>query len=185
MQIPTRRFRLRELTAEAHASLDAMIGDFDSVESYNRYLVGMHGFRSAVESALARAEWPAIFGNWRPDFIASYAADDLMDLGLKPEPVRHEFEIAPDASSLFGIAYVLEGSSLGARVLYKRALALGMTPNHGARHLALQAATIDNWGALLEILEAAEPFDMAAAAKASNETFHIAERAFMSTADVC
>lgn len=185
MQKPTRRFRLRELTAEAHASLDAMIGDFDSVESYNRYLIGMHGFRSIVESALARAEWPAIFGDWRPDFIAPYATDDLKDMGLKPEPVQHGFEIEPDASSLFGIAYVLEGSSLGARVLYKRALALGMSPDHGARHLALQAGTIDNWRALLEILEAAEPFDMAAAARASNETFRVAERAFTSTEDVC
>ena len=77
-----------------------------------------------------------------------------------------------------GMVYVLEGSGLGARVLFKRAEALGLTRDFGARHLAAQVASPDSWREFLAVLEHAEPLDMARVADASMLTFEHAERAF-------
>jgi heme oxygenase len=52
------------------------------------------------------------------------------------------------------VHYVLEGSSLGARVLRRQAAALGMSAGHGARHLWAQTAAPENWRAFVEALNA-------------------------------
>jgi len=51
-----------------------------------------------------------------------------------------------------GVHYVLEGSALGARVLCKQVEALGMTRQHGARHLWAQAEALANWRGYLDLL---------------------------------
>lgn len=83
-----------------------------------------------------------------------------------------------------GCAYVIEGSALGARVLYKRAQELGLHAGHGARHLAEQSATLDNWRAFTGLLETVEPFDLAAASRGAVAAFGAAENAFLTFADV-
>lgn len=83
-----------------------------------------------------------------------------------------------EGEALMGTLYVLEGSILGSQVLLKRALQLGLSDTHGARHLALQSGGIDEWRRFLAVLEVAEPFDLERAATASLATFTAAERAF-------
>lgn len=51
-----------------------------------------------------------------------------------------------------GVHYVLEGSALGARVLCKQVEALGLTRDHGARHLWAQAETLQSWRGYLDLL---------------------------------
>ena len=69
MQSSTRRFRLRELTSPAHASLDQLIGEFGSHADYERYVLGIHAFRIPLEEQLAATNWPEVFGDWRPQLI--------------------------------------------------------------------------------------------------------------------
>ena len=178
MQVSTRRFSLRERTSHLHAAVDAAVGSFETTQDYGRYLSGIHRFRTDVESGLTGMAWPSAFGGWRPQAVAALASADLEDLRLDRRsgfPVV--FDLA-DPSRLIGALYVLEGSSLGARVLYGRAQGLGLSETFGARHLARQAGGIDNWRGFLTILDTMEDFDLDGAADGAGDVFRHAARAF-------
>jgi heme oxygenase len=178
MTISLRRFQLRERTAAAHGVVDAAIGGFDTLSSYRRYLASLYRFRAPLEASLA-ADWTPVLGGWRPSVIADDILADMADLDMPPPQAPYSSGLDIDAhSSLLGTLYVLEGSALGARVLYQRAQALGLTEQFGARHLARQASRIEDWRAFLDILEAADSFDIERAADASLAAFAIAADAF-------
>jgi heme oxygenase len=173
----SRRWALREHSAANHAAVDAAIGGFDSLDAYKAYLRSIAAFRQPIETMLAGAAWPAAFGAWRPRPTMIAIAADMADLGVSAD----EGDFGPLALSgdrLFGAVYVLEGSALGARVLLQRALALGLSPTFGARHLALQGGSIDSWRQFLERLEGADPFDIDLALDGSAVAFAIARQAF-------
>lgn len=174
MQKDGRRWTLRTHTAKAHHALDGLIGDLDSDASYRRYLVGMTAFRLAVEPSLAGASLPATY---RPLTIACDALADLADLALPvPPPLAFKANLSSDAA--LGVLYVLEGSSLGAQLLVKRAATLGFDGNYGARHLARQTASLEGWRNYLKLLDEAKPFDMDVCAAAAIATFDTALDAF-------
>jgi len=164
----------------AHEALDKMIGPFDSAVSYCRYLQGMAVFRSIVEEELALAEWPAAFSSWQDERLAHLIAQDLADIDVSAplQPAFTSLSSRLPAGDLLGILYVLEGSALGARLLYKRAQALGYSESFGARHLAVQCRQNGRWGAYLKLLEEADGIDMDDVVRASTQTFRIAETAF-------
>lgn len=176
MTTSLRRFQLRERTAAAHAMVDAAIGDFTSLDNYRRYLTSLYRFRAPLEADLS-ADWSAVLGRWRPAAVADELRLDMIDLGVElPALERRGTPIG--ACDLLGTLYVLEGSSLGAQLLYKRARELGLSANHGARHLARQCARLKDWRAFLDILEADGQFDIEAATLASLSTFAAAASAF-------
>jgi heme oxygenase (biliverdin-IX-beta and delta-forming) len=182
-QTKTRRFLLRDSTSAAHAALDAMVGPLHSMADYRRYLAGIAGFRLAIEPSLRDSGFAERAGGWRPTSIAAALRADLADLGMSDM-------VAPDMTmrigtteAFFGCAYVIEGSALGARLLYGRARELGLGAGHGARHLAEQSATLDNWRAFTERLEALQPFDIEAAGAAAVAAFGLAEDSFRALAD--
>ncbi len=180
MALPTRRFALRERTSQLHAAVDAAVGSFETTAGYARYLSGIHRFRADVEKGLETVDWPQTFGAWRPQAVAALAKADLDDLGLRGRSgLSPVFDLA-DPSHLIGALYVLEGSSLGARVLYTRAQALGLSDSHGARHLALQANGLDNWRGFLTLLDAMDGFDLEGAVDGAEHVFRHAARAFES-----
>jgi heme oxygenase (biliverdin-IX-beta and delta-forming) len=166
----TRRFALRERTTGAHAALDAAVGPLTDAAAYARYLRALHAFRAPAERVLAAA-------CWSPAPIAALIAADMADLGIAPRP-EMTLPAPRDRSGELGLAYVLEGSALGARLLQRQALALGLRADHGARHLAAQTHDLDGWRAFLATLEGAEPFDLDAAVGAAVAGFAAAERAF-------
>lgn len=174
----SRRTQLRESTSEAHAALDRLVGSFDSLESYRRYLRGMSAFRQAVECQLASASAQAPLAEWSAERFSGLIADDLQDLAAAPVMPLEVPKAAGDAAERLGILYVLEGSALGSRVLYKRAQSLGLCAEFGARHLAVQSRRSDRWPAFLALLEKTEGIDMQRVAQASRATFQAAERAF-------
>jgi heme oxygenase len=171
-----RRFQLRERTAHAHAIVDAAVGVFGDIVGYGRYLSAIYRFRAPLERDLEALAWPAAMGGWRPRQVSETIAADLADLGLEVPEVAVARKLAEDA--LMGTLYVLEGSILGSQVLFRRAQQLGLSATHGARHLALQSAGIDEWRGFLALLETAEPFDIDRATAASLATFAAAESAF-------
>jgi heme oxygenase len=79
-----------------------------------------------------------------------------------------------DQSGLLGAVNVLEGSTLGARVLRSRAAALGMTDGFGARHLAVMMRDMSCWQTFLRQLDDVEDFDIECAAQAANAVFDFA-----------
>lgn len=177
MQDQSRRWALRDHTAAAHAAVDAAVGGFDSLETYKTYLQAVAAFRRPIELMLQAATWPDGFGDWRPKPVVAAIAADMADLGVAQveRPVQ-SFSLAGDR--LYGAVYVLEGSSLGARVLLQRAVALGLSPDFGARHLALQAGRVKSWRSFLVRLEQADPFDLDGALDGSAAAFAIARNAF-------
>lgn len=186
MKTKTRRFALRERTAAAHAVVDAAVGPFDGLPAYRDYLQGLHAFRARVESGLADVAWPDAFGGWRPVLLAGLIREDMADLGM-PSPAHigppsPSSDASGDLSELMGRLYVLEGSALGARLLLRRAEALGLGAGRGARHLARQAdAGIpggkEGWPAFLELLETL-PLDSDRLGIAALATFAAAADAF-------
>lgn len=173
-----RRLALRACTAATHSALDARVGRLDTIEGYGRYLLGMYGFRQPLETALAAIALPGCLAGWGSRPLAQAIRADLADLG-------HAAVAAPpaalprmgDPSSLLGVLYVLEGASLGARLLYRQARELGLTERRGARHLALQAQGAACWRRFLALLEEAPAFDPAGAAEAALATFALAHGA--------
>lgn len=172
------RFHLRQHTAEAHARLDAAVGAFDTLEDYGRYLRSLLNFRAPVEAALEGIPLP---GGFHSRGIADAIRADMHDLGIDTDEGAGQPILLPqldNASSQLGALYVLEGSSLGARLLYKRAQALGLSETFGARHLAIQSGDRDSWPRFLALLEKHPQEAADAAARASIATFELALRAF-------
>ena len=162
------RSALRAGTSQTHHQLDMATGQFDSLAAYAGFAQKSHRFRAAVEQALAAGE------GWQVDALAPLIALDLADLQVAT-PARVVF--APGSVSggaRLGICYVLEGSSLGARLLLRRAIALGLGDQFGARHLAHQAGDHDRWRGFVAALDAASPQIAEAAVTAAETTFRFA-----------
>lgn len=121
--------------------------------------------------------FPVEFGTWRPQAISPLIVADMNDLALAPKKAADPISLTADLESLLGTLYVLEGSTLGARVLYRRANELGLSGTHGARHLQGQAAS-DGFCRFLQILDAAPDVDMNKVIGASDLAFQWAETAF-------
>jgi heme oxygenase len=117
------RQHLREATAQAHARLDAMVEAWgiETAPGYRRFLQAharsLPALEQRVWGGLAQAGF--VPARWSR---AAALAQDLAALGAPaPEPLP-----APDITgeaALFGAAYVLEGSRLGAQMLLRRAWA--------------------------------------------------------------
>ena len=175
----SRRQGLRLATASKHRRLDDLIGRFDDLAGYQRYLAIMIRFRSAVEP---------LFPNNRnrdddppdPLNLHDLLEADCRDLRLSPPPPPTPASTPPSLAlgrrddERLGAQYVLEGAALGARLLLRQAAALGLDHRFAARHLAAQARSADRWTAFLARLERAEPFEMNAAISGADKIFDYA-----------
>jgi heme oxygenase len=169
-----RRLILREATAKAHRELEQELGEIGSRDDYARYLSAMCRFRGAIEPRLTDAADD--FGWRRPTELSERLALDCRDIGLRsPTPVAATIDC--DGEAGLGVGYVLEGSSLGAALLFRSAQGLGFDGDFGARHLARQLERRANWTAFLSALEAKPALDMAKVAEAANATFRLAQAA--------
>lgn len=164
------RFFLREQTRPAHERLDRLVGPIDSGARYGAFLRASYAHRLAVERYLAEPAWPEAFGDWKPAVIAPLMERDLADLGLAP-PETRSLDLSKDISHRIGVAYVQEGSSLGARLIVRMAAGLGFDGSHGARHLAAQAQGLSNWQQFVGIIDGLSGVDPAAAVQAASLAF--------------
>ena len=170
MSAPSFRFLLREQTRPAHDRLDRLVGPIDAPDRYHAFLRASFAHRVAVEDYLRDGDWPAAFGAWKPSLIAPLIAQDLAALGLARPPVV-PLDLSKDISRRIGVAYVLEGSSLGARLIVKMAAELGFDAAFGARHLAAQAQGLSNWRSFVGIIDGLACVDRAAAVEAAALAF--------------
>lgn len=152
-----RRTRLRNATTAAHRRLDSFVeeaGFLSARDNYLAYVSATWRARRPLERMLDAASAVEIYTAWPRRRISDALAADLRDLSAPPpeEPPPPRASAATSAAIL-GTLYVLEGSALGARLLGGRVGAIGMGPDHGARHIARQAEDPRAWGRFVEVLE--------------------------------
>lgn len=169
MRQNTRREALREATRDIHARLDETVGELDDLPAYRAYLFSTILFRSGVETALGEAAWPADWV-WRPVTSRAHLLDDAADLGLQPWGTGAFIAPPADKCGLLGMLYVVEGSSLGAKILRRRAARLGLGDGYGARHLAVIAEGA-GWRSFVTLLEESAEFDLDRAVASASATF--------------
>lgn len=161
------RHTLRAHTAEAHGRLDTLTGELGTLEDYQSFLVRSHRFRQVAEACAGSALWS-------PLILLPDIARDLADLRVMEPP---EPRIALDLSTpseCLGASYVLEGSALGARLLLRRAIALGLSAEFGARHLAHQSGDKGRWKSFLALLDAPGSVDRAETLQGARRMFEAA-----------
>ena len=168
------RSALRTHTSSLHHDLDAAIGLLDSVERYRAYLAGTWRFRAAAEGAVEGCAF------WDVDRLTPLLEQDLEE--LHGQEARRP-PAAPDrpesVSAYLGSLYVLEGSSVGARMLCRDAARLGYGPSFGARHLYRQCEDRTRWPRFLELLDRTPDIDREAAVDAAARTFLLAQAAYL------
>ena len=167
---------LRGETNELHRELDAIAGGFSSHADYARFLQGTFRHRAPVETSLV-ASAAGARSAWHPRQLLPMLEQDLEDL-MAPRPPADPFRLSNDMASFLGAAYVLEGSTLGARILVKEADALGFGPEIGARYLSAQASSLDSWRDLLVELDRLDRQQWDAAARSARSVFTHAIQAF-------
>ncbi len=179
--------RLRDRTGTTHAALEAALG-LDRITSsrdeYARVLATFHAIVGPLEEALTRSpvlEDPALRLSER--LRAQRLTSDLRTLdqaASAPVPIPWH---APDSAQAAGILYVLEGSTLGARVI-SAALKerLGIGPENGGSYFAGRGpATAAMWGSFLSWIEKfTTPEKIDDATTAADSTFQIFLKEFRS-----
>jgi heme oxygenase len=173
--------RLREETSAAHSRLDETLGLIDRLSApgqRGRLLAGYHLFHRETEAKIT----PFLGEMADLDFAARrrspLIAEDLGILGHRAFPGDTEdFDILTHAAA-FGALYVLEGSSLGGRVILKE-LKLRGASLESLRFLDPYGShTGQRWRSFLAILErevrsSEQKFD---AIQGALDTFAFAER---------
>lgn len=159
----SRAKRLKALTSRVHEGVDRSImsaSSFASIDRYKHFLTIQYLFHRDVAALYADARLQAAF----PDLVQRYRLPlvmaDMADLGVStPEGGDPAFVAGEplDMGNALGWLYVAEGSNMGAAVLRKEAQKLGLTDDHGARHLApAPEGPAAHWRAFTSALDAVE-----------------------------
>jgi heme oxygenase (biliverdin-IX-beta and delta-forming) len=146
---------LRTATALAHQRLEKRLDikiRFSNLAAYQAHLEKMWGFCAPLEASLR----PESFDGALPDYDARrklpLLTQDLLAVGLRAAQLPSLQRCTPppslsDAAAAFGCTYVMEGATLGGRVLLPWVeKSLGLTASHGAAFLgSYRDKTSDMW----------------------------------------
>ncbi len=156
--------RLKALTRATHDRLDQSVmgaASFADLVGYGRFVEVQYLFHRDIhalyDDAALRAVLPGLAERRRAGLIAA----DLGDLGRPLPEVAEAPAFEPgtpvDVPTALGWLYVAEGSNMGAALLRKEAAKLGLSDDHGARHLAPAAeGPAAHWRAFTASLDAAD-----------------------------
>lgn len=116
--------QLRRETADLHLAVEAstgLPGSLRSREDYVLLLQRLHGFHSAAETLLADPRWAWRWAGAGIDLTrhrrAHLLEEDLSGMQARPRSPAPDVPEAADFASALGWLYVVEGSSLGGRVI--------------------------------------------------------------------
>ena len=153
---------LRFATAAAHSSLECVLakrGYFDAREPYIEYLQRFLAFQNEAEQVLDTAITAEAVPDWNERRRAHLARADLATLGAPERQFPRSSGRLPHITACeqaLGIAYVLEGSTLGGAYLLKQLASLGINAAHGGSYLASYGSDRGKmWQRFLFTLEAA------------------------------
>jgi heme oxygenase len=152
-----RHQRLSEATDAQHEELHgavAALAPFASRENFARFVAVQYRFQSEIEALYRRPELQALLPGLAQSGRLAAAAADLDDLGVARPVIDAGRTVSPGFFQALGWLFVSEGSTLGAAVLLKRAQALGLSENFGARHLAgAPEGRARHWRAFVSVLD--------------------------------
>lgn len=132
---------LRRATRTAHDRLEARlpIGRSDpSMASYRAIVAAFHGFYEPLETRLGNVAPLLAPLPWEPRRKMHLLRADLLALGATAEgvdglPRCERLPTVSDAPDALGCLYVVEGATLGGRVISRRLQPLGISPESGGR----------------------------------------------------
>jgi len=168
---------LREATAARHARIDSalpLIREDFTREQYLAYLARLLGWLRPLERCLWQAQWLED-GALRQD-KARWAQADLSAGGWTQSRIDAledgEAFSATDNAERFGLAYVLEGSTLGGQVLHRH-LSERLAPQPLRWLQGYGVANGERWKAFVRQLEASlqSPAQREAACRAAERGF--------------
>lgn len=112
---------LRDASAPLHQRVDAAFSRFDLSDrhDYGRFLRAHAAALLALEAALEQGPIARLLTDWPERRRSSALRDDLQALQIV-SPVPLSIQPGNDDGWYWGVAYVLEGSRLGGRVLSQR-----------------------------------------------------------------
>lgn len=134
----TLRERLRRDTRTEHEALDARFAGMfaePGLPRYRNFLAMNLAAHRAIEPVLAVS--PLVGLGWSPDGRLEALEQDAADLDLEVETAAFPLD-APSRAEAFGMAYVLEGSRLGARFMAK-----ALQPTHDGPRNAMPVAYLE------------------------------------------
>jgi heme oxygenase (biliverdin-IX-beta and delta-forming) len=152
--------RLKAETAAEHSAIEAATGIMHpelGLEAYRAYLERTYGFYQPVEAMLTRlGVWSALGLDPSPRVKLPLLIRDLRALGSDPAslPICEQPPVLGSVAEAAGCSYVLEGSTLGGRVISKHVQArLGA---HAPREFldGYGASTGESWQAFRAALRA-------------------------------
>lgn len=121
--------RFKHSTAELHSQVESALNPtlrFGTRAAYGQLLRRLRPFYVTIEQMLATLSWSAIGFDFESRRKAPLLTADLSALGEPIEdarearsPVEIAYPVLMDLASGFGTLYVLEGATLGGRVLRK------------------------------------------------------------------
>jgi heme oxygenase (biliverdin-IX-beta and delta-forming) len=169
--------RLKEATSALHVEAERYVRILDpdaNRSDYVRYLRAMHSYHAPIERMFAASDALQAAG-FAADVRCRKAAWMRADLANLGEACAADCTDVPrhqSLSSMIGIAYVLEGSTLGGRfILAKLPPAIAALRGTATRYLeGYGAETGARWRAFAELVER-NRVDVASAEAAACETF--------------
>lgn len=146
---------LKNATALHHARVEAAMPSLDEMATpagYAAALRALHAFHAAWEPAIWSTAGVAEAGLGEDRRKLPLLERDLRALGVAPCAAAPRPARIADAAEALGALYVLEGATLGGRVITRRvAPALGVTPEHGGAYFhGYGDATGERWRAFGE-----------------------------------
>lgn len=165
--------RLKIETQALHEEVEGVVGIGDAragVDVYRGYLERMFGFHRPVEERLGAMRLPYAFDARRKTPLLEA---DLLALGAAPGQLP-DCEVLPlidCVPAALGAAYVLEGASLGGKVLLRQWA--GRVPAEATRYLGVYGDQVgDRWREFREVVrQHVSPDETAACVEAAQGTF--------------
>lgn len=141
---------LKSATAGHHARVEAAMPSLDQLATPGGYaaaLRALHAFHAAWEPVLWRTPGVSAAGLGGGREKLPLLERDLRALGVRPCTARPPAPATDDAAAALGALYVLEGATLGGRIIHRRVAGpLGVTPEHGgAYYHGYGERTGDRW----------------------------------------
>lgn len=135
----TLSFALREKTKSVHDRTDHRVmsmGLFSSLNGYRMFLLSQYIFHRDIMKIYEDETLLGLLPDLKSRNRLACIEADMHDLDLPTPPASSGDVIPFNPSVAVGWLYVAEGSKLGANILSRMSLALGLTESFGARHLA-------------------------------------------------
>lgn len=116
------RNTLREATRDHHDRVDAQFGAFDlsSADAYRRFVSIHASIVVPLEQELTEFGIANFLADWPSRRRARALTEDLRDLGLNPLAAKVPSHFCTSLPRAAGTLYVLEGSRLGNREIFRR-----------------------------------------------------------------